>query len=308
MKEWNVTKRLMGCTFSLGVVEEDGDRAGQILQAGIDEIVRIEGLLSEFLLDSQVSKINNHSSDLPIALDPECFHLIDRSVKISRLTHGAFDITVSPLKGLYQFRKNHFEFPSQEAVEAALTTVGYIGLILDHESHSIQKHDGMRISFAAIGKGYASDQVKALWQSMGVTSGFVNASGDLNAFGLNQWGNAWKVGVSDPENHDKILFQIPIHNASVATSGDAEQYFIHEGKRYSHTISPFTGLPLSGVSSVTVISPSAELSDALATAAYVKGVDEGMALINELPQTHCIMLDDKQEVFFSKDIQYEAIS
>ncbi|MEQ8582625.1 MAG: FAD:protein FMN transferase [Marinoscillum sp.] len=298
----------MGCTFTLGVISEDEDRAMHILQVGIAEIVRIERLLSEFLPDSEVSKINNHPSDSPITIDAECFHLIDRSEKISQLTHGAFDITVSPLKQLYQFSKADFEFPSSTLIEEALTKVGYSRLTLDYTSHAVQKSVDMRISFAAIGKGYASDRVKALWQSMGVTSGFVNASGDLNAFGFNKWGNPWRVGIPDPENQEKMLFQIPIHQAAVATSGDAEQYFIHDGKRYSHNINPFTGLPLSGVSSVTVISPSAELSDALATAVYVMGVEDGMAFIDELPRTHCIMIDDQKEVSFSKDIEYEAIA
>ena len=145
-----------------------------------------------------------------------------------------------------------------------------------------------------------------MWQHEGVQSAYINASGDLNVFGNNTNGEPWDVGIANPANPDVVLFNVPMHNASVATSGDAVQHFTYQGKKYSHNINPHTGMPLSGVSSVTVFSPSAELSDALATAAYVKGVEKGLEFINQLPDTHCIFIDEKNGVHFSDKLKYET--
>jgi len=166
---------------------------------------------------------------------------------------------------------------------------------------------GMYISFAAIGKGYAADCVKKIWQKEGVKSGYINASGDLTAFGTKPDGSLWKMGITNPDNTKEILFYIPVSFASVATSGDYEQYFIYNGKRYSHNINPKTGLPLQGIKSVSVISPSAELSDALATAVSVMGRERGIDFINQLPNTHCVFITEDNQTFFSQklDLQYE---
>lgn len=306
MREWTISKRLMGSTFTLGVVSDNQHRANEILEIGVAEIQRIEGLLSEFIPESEVSKINNHSSDDTLAIDRECFDLIDRSIGISQMSHGAFDITTAPLKQLYKFKKEQIEMPPSDQLLETLRQVGYHQIKLSHFDFSIQKSPETRISFAAIGKGYASDKVKGIWQLMGVSSGYINASGDLNAFGCNAEGKPWLIGVNLGEVADQSIFNIPISNMAVATSGDAEQHFYHQGKRYSHNINPFTGLPLSGIKGVTVISPSAELSDALATAIYVKGEDDGIEFVNQLPRTHCIIVNDRDEVTFSKDIDFKA--
>ena len=166
----------------------------------------------------------------------------------------------------------------------------------------------MKLSFAAIGKGYASDRVKMIWQQMGVTSGYVNASGDLNAFGTKADGSHWNIGIANPDDKTKMILFVPVINASVATSGDYEQYFMHQGKRYSHNIDPRSGLPLTGVKSVSVFSPSAELSDALATAIYVMGSSKGISFVNQLPQTHAIIIDEENNLSLSKNLNYEKIS
>lgn len=147
-----------------------------------------------------------------------------------------------------------------------------------------------------------------MWLAGGVVSGYVNASGDLNAFGAKANGLPWNIGITNPDDREKIAMYVPLYGASVATSGDYEQYFIHKGTRYSHTIHPHTGWPVAGVKSVTVFSPSAELSDALATAVFVKRPKDGIDFINQLPQTHAIVIDEKNQLHFSKFLQYEAIA
>jgi len=239
-------------------------------------------------------------------VDWEFFELLERSLNISRLTKGCFDITVGPLKKLYKFFNDEYELPSNQQINEALQSVGYKFIALDRKNCEVCfRKDGLRISFSAIGKGYASDCVKKMWMKEGVHSGVINASGDLNAFGRKPDGKQWNVGIADPDQPGRILMYVSIDSASVATSGDYEQYFMHKNIRYSHNIDPRTGLPVTGIKSVSVFSPSAELSDALATAVYVMGSATGIDFVNQLPGTHCIIIDDLNNLYFSKHLNYE---
>ena len=308
MKTFTKSIKLMGSDFQLGVVSDDKISAREFLDLGVNEIKRIEHLLSEYLPDSQTTRINQKAFYSDIKIDDETFNLIDRSINISRLTKGCFDISVAPLKKMYNFKNQDFVFPSKEGVKETLKSVGYNKIQLNHKNRKIRLLDSQtRISFAAIGKGYASDMVKKLWLEKGVLSGFINASGDMNVFGNKADGSDWKIGIANPDMIAETLLFVPIRNASVATSGDYIQFFDYKGKRYSHNINPITGFPLVGIKSVTVFSPSAELSDALATAIYVKGVKEGIKFVNELPKTHVIIIDNKNKLFFSKNIEYEPV-
>ncbi len=307
MKEFVVNQRLMGSSFTLGIVAANEVFANTCLQCGIQEIQRLENLLSEFIPESITSIINHHNSKEALVIERECFELIQRSRAISVLTNGDFDITTSPFKKLYQFKNSNFVMPATELIQQTKEMVGYQKLKLNEKQDTITKtHQDLKISFAAIGKGYAADCVKKLWLKMGVESGFINASGDLCVFGYKADGSKWKIGIANPDQKDKILFYVPIQNAAAATSGDYEQYFTYQNIKYSHNINPKTGIPLKGVKSVSVFSPSAELSDALATAIYVKGTRKGIEFVNQLPNTHCIIISEENKVFLSKHLNYET--
>jgi len=305
---YRVDKRLMGSAFSLMVIHEDEKIAQQLLVAGINEIERIETLLSEFIPHSDTGRINNARDLEKTIVSEETFNLIRRSNNISTMTNGAFDISVAPLKKIYRFKNENFTMPDPSIIGETLVHTGYQHIEMNVEECSIRfKKPKMKISFSAIGKGYASDMVMKLWKKEGLKNGYVNASGDLNAFGTGPDGMPWNIGIADPENETKILLKIPVYNSSVATSGDSQQHFMYKGKRFSHNINPKTGLPLSGMQSVTVLSPAAELSDALATAVYVMGVKEGLEFVKNLPETHAIIIDEKKRIHFSQNINYEAI-
>ncbi len=269
MEIFKISKKLMGSAFELAVVAKNKQEGDRLLNLGIDEIIRIENLLSEFKEDSEVSRINNSTKKEIIST--ECFDLIIRANNISKLSKGDFDITIKPLKSLYNFKNETFIFPDKREIKKVLKSVGYHKLILNKSDNSITcANKDMQISFAAIGKGYASDRVKQLWLNNHVQSGYINASGDLSAFGTKPDNSPWQVTIVNPNNPQEKLFKIPIQNTAVATSGNYFQYFIHNNKKYSHNIDPKTGIPLSGIKSVTVFSPSSELSDALATAVKCK--------------------------------------
>ena len=300
---------LMGCSFELGIIEKDKQKAYALLDEGADEIRRIENLLSEFKPESLVSSVNRNAGIRAIKINQELFRLLDRSLKISKLSRGYFDITIGPLKKLYTFSKDRFNFPDKKIISEALKRTGFQKVILNEKASSVfLSEKNMEISFAANGKGYAADAVKKLWQKKGVQAGYINASGDLTAFGRNAKGDAWKIGIANPDNRMQILFYVPLINASVATSGDYEQYFIADGKRYSHTLNPMTGMPLQGIKSVSVFSPSAELSDALATAIYVMGINKGLSFTDQLINTYAIIIDEKNKIHFSKNLVYKEVA
>ncbi|WP_420399922.1 FAD:protein FMN transferase [Flagellimonas sp.] len=308
MQRYKRQQKLMGCSFELGVVLDDEVKAHRLLEEGVKEIQRIEDLLSEFKGDSIISNINTKAYETPVHVNPEVMELLKRCQQISRLSQGYFDISVGPLKKLYRFRNAEFTLPGKKDVQRVKNRVGYNKIQLDEDSNAVRlKQENMHLSVAAIGKGYAADRVKEIWKGHQLPGGYIDASGDLTAFGTDENGQAWKIGIANPDDRDQILFHIPLNNASLATSGDYEQHFMYKGVRYSHNINPKTGLPVTGVKSVSIFSPSAELSDALATAVYAMGVDQGLSFLNQLPQTHGIIVDDQNKVFFTKQLQYEPI-
>ncbi|MDC6364907.1 FAD:protein FMN transferase [Flagellimonas amphidinii] len=298
----------MGCSFELGIVSEDKSKAIHFLNEGVAEIERIENLLSEFRPESQISQINQHAGENSIQVDEEVFLLLQRCSKISAISKGYFDISVGPLKRLYNFKNEEFTPPDKIQIAKTLKNIGHHKIQLNDGAKTVKlKQKGMKISLAAIGKGYAADVVCKKWKENDVIGGYVDASGDLTGFGKDESGSSWKVGIANPDNSNESLFYVPLNNASVATSGDYEQHFMYQGKKYSHNIDPKTGRPVHGVKSVSVFSPSAELSDALATAVYTMGIEKGIAFIDQLPQTHCIIINDKNNIFFSKELHYETV-
>jgi thiamine biosynthesis lipoprotein len=303
MKEFTRHTKLMGSAFEFIVVA--GNNGEALLNESIGEVQRIEALLTEFSPHSETSRINQQAGLTPVTVSDETWQLIKRSMDISALTHGAFDITAGALKKLYNFRGEHFSLPDNTTIQQTLARTGYQKIQLTTPSTVWLPVKGMHIGFAAIGKGYAADKVKWLLQEKGVESGVINASGDLTAWGLRANGEPWKTGIAHPDEPDRILVWLPVNGMSVATSGNYIQYFDVNGTRYSHNIDPATGYPVKGIKSVTVISPAAALSDALATAVTVMGVTAGLHFIDQLPQTHAIIVDEANKIYSSKHINIE---
>ena len=293
----------MGSNFQF-VLTTDSERTGQmLLQDAIAEVRRIENLITEFNENSETTLINNHAGICPVQVSSETYQLLQRCINISKLTEGNFDITTGILKKLYNFRNAAFEMPSKKIIDECLEKTGYKKIRLLSNNRVYLEMKGMHIGFGAIGKGYAAHKTRELMQGRGVIGGVINASGDLCAWGIKHDATQWKAGVANPDNPDEILLWFQLNGMSIATSGDYEQYFELNGIRYAHNINPRTGRPVVGIKSVSVISPNAELSDALATAATVMGVNQGLHLINQLPKTHCIIIDDQNKIHFSHDIE-----
>jgi len=165
------------------------------------------------------------------------------------------------------------------------------------------REKGMRIGFGGIGKGYAADKAKALLVRKGINSGIVNASGDLTVWGTQPNGKQWTIGIADPNAGREAFSSLELSNTSIATSGNYEKFAIVDGKKYSHTIDPKTGMPVTGIKSVTIIAPMAELADALATPVMIMGIKVGLHLINQLKDIACIIVDDDDNIYTSENIK-----
>lgn len=305
MNEYRIQHKLMGSAFELIIGGESKERSKQLLDQGVEEIKRIEDLLTEFNASSITSSISKNAGLASIKVPAEVSNLITRCLNISELTQGAFDVTIKPLKKFYKFKSRALQLPDKKQLSQALTITGYKNIQILKDHRVFLKRKGMQLSFASIGKGYAADQVRQMWLKAGVQYGVVNASGDLNVIGGRPDGSPWKVGIADPRDSQRTILYIPIQNGAVATSGDYEQYFELNGQRYSHTLNPATGLPVNGIKSVTVQGVSSELCDALATAVTVMGIEVGLHFINQLPDTHCLIVDNKNQLHFSKNIKFE---
>lgn len=298
----------MGSRFEITVVANDSIEADNFIDLGIGEIARIEKLISSWDSASQTSEINRNAGIKPVKVDKELYNLIVRSVEISKLTDGAFDISFASMDKIWKFDGSMTEMPSEEAIHKAVAKVGYHNIILDPDNFTVfLKLEGMKIGFGAIGKGYAADKAKDLLIQKGVGAGIINASGDMNTWGKQPNGDFWKVAITNPMNKNKDFALLPLKENAVVTSGNYEKYVSFNGVRYTHIIDPRTGYPATGIISATVFASKAEIADALATSIFVMGKDVGIDFINQLPKIECIVIDEKGEVFTSTNIEIETI-
>ena len=296
----------MGCRFDITVVATSTKEANAYIDLAVKEIKRIETLISSWDTISQTSLINQNAGIRPQKVNNELFELIERSINISKLTDGAFDITYASADSLWKFDGSTQIFPREEKIAASISKIGFKKISLNPENSTIfLQKTGMKIAFGAIGKGYAADKAKELLQSKGVRAGIINASGDMNTWGKKPNGENWQVAITNPLNKKKSYGLFSIKKGAVVTSGNYEKFLLIENKRYSHIINPKTGYPTTGIISTTVFAPKAELADALATAIFVLGIEVGIDRINQLPDVETIIIDEEGRVHTSKNIKIE---
>ncbi len=300
-----IRQKLMGNAFSFTSISHNEIIANNAINAAIEEVTRIEDLLSTYKSSSITSLINDNAGLQPIEVPTEVFQLISRANTISKITQGAFDISYGSVdKSLWNFDKNMTALPSKEVAKKSVYLVNWQNIILDETNQTVfLKNKGMRIGFGGIGKGYAAEKAKHVMINMGIENGVVNAAGDMTVWGNQEDGGPWTIAIADPNFDSKILANMQLENQSIATSGDYEKYAVIDGQRYSHTIDPKTGLPTSGIKSVTIIAPNAELADALTTPTMIMGVDAGLHLINQLHDVETIIMDDKNKIYLSNNIK-----
>ncbi|MFV8335487.1 FAD:protein FMN transferase [Flavobacterium sp. RSP29] len=294
---------MLGSPFEVTAVANDTVKANEYIDLAIAEVRRIEYLISDWIPTTQISLVNKNAGIQPVKVNAEVFELVERAIKISQITAGAFDISYASMDKIWKFDGSMKVMPTEEAIKKSVAKIGYKNIILDKKNQTIfLKSEGMKLGLGGIGQGYIADKVKDLLLSKGCKSGIVNVSGDINAWGKQPDGKPWNVGIVNPLNKNKVFATFPLEDSAVETSGSYEKYVIFNGIRYSHIIDPRTGYPATGVVSVSVFAKQTEVADALATGIFVLGVEVGLDLVNQLKGIECIIVDDKGKIHSSKGI------
>jgi FAD:protein FMN transferase len=300
--EWVGDARpMMGTEVSVRLWHDDVAKGEEIVEQVFAEAERIDQLMSTYKEDSRISEINRLAAQEPVVAGDELFHLIRRSLDISVLTLGAFDITYDSVGQHYDFRNR--QRPDDATVEAEKQLIDFRLVELDQAAGTVSfKQDGVRINLGGIAKGYVVERGVSILRSRGVQNGIVTAGGDSRLLG-DRRGQPWMVGIRDPRNDGQVAISVPLEDEAISTSGDYERYFEEGDTRYHHIIQPSTGEPAGGVHSATVFGPDAVITDALSTSVFVMGVDQGLRLIATLPDYESIVIDAEGRIYYSDGLQ-----
>ncbi len=290
-------RAMMGTEVSVHLWSDDPETGRLALEEVFQEAARIDRLMSTYKDESEISKINRDAAEGEVVAGDELFRLIRRSLDISVLTRGAFDITYDSVGQHYDFRAR--QRPDVETVEAERQHIDYRLVKLDQAASTVRfLEQGVRINLGGIAKGYVVERGIDLLQRRGIQNAIVTAGGDSRLLG-DRRGRPWMVGIRDPRKDGEVAISVPLADEAISTSGDYERYFEEDGVRYHHIIRPSTGEPASGVYSATVFGPDAVITDALSTSVFVMGVERGLTLIGSLPDYESIVIDDEGKVFYS---------
>lgn len=273
---------VMGTYATVTVYAADRETAAEAAAEALGELHRIETVMSNWLEDSEISRLNRESRGSPYKVSGELFSLIDSSLHYSDLTSGSFDITARPLVRLWGFQGGTAKLPTRNEIEDARNLIGHGRIILDRDSSTVVVPEGMSLDLAGIAKGYALDRSVALMKERGITSAVINLGGNVFALGHPPGKAGWTVGIRDPNKRDRIVGSIKLKDEAIATSGNYENYVVIDGVRYGHIIDPRTGRPAEGILSVSVVAPTALASDALATGLFVLGPGAGRSIVESM--------------------------
>ncbi len=288
----------MGTSFTVKVINAEVEK-GQLRKSINELLVAINDSMSTYLPDSELSQFNQQHSTEWVAVSHELLTVLLLAEKVSNETQGAFDITVGPVVNLWGFGpdESRFKRPEQAKISSLMNQIGYKNLLIDEAQQRIKKQEPMLyVDLSAIAKGYAVDEIAHYLEQNGFNDYLVEVGGELRVNGRNKNQQLWRIAVEKPLVGERSVQQvIALENEAIATSGDYRNYFEADGVRYSHTINPRTGKPITNrLGSVSVISSSSAYSDAMATAFMVLGADEGLALAEKLELKALFLVKQKE--------------
>jgi thiamine biosynthesis lipoprotein len=282
----------MGTRVEIQLWSEDPAEAARLLASGMAEFDRIEALMSTYMADSEMSRINRFAADEPQLVTAELFGLLQKAQEISELTDGAFDITFDSVGQFYDFRQR--QRPDALQISEHIDNIDYRQVVLNEVDRTVAfKAKGVRINLGGIAKGHAVEKVIDLLSDAGVTQALATAGGDTRILGK-KGDKPWVVGIRDPNDEKAVFTRVALDDEAISTSGDYERFFVEDGVRYHHILSPASGRPVSGVRSVSVIGPSATVTDGLSTSVFVMGSEKGMELIARLPDYEALIVTNTE--------------
>lgn len=292
----------MGTIVEVALLGENQEKAERAALQAFHEIRRIEQLMSPKIETGDVFRINQSAGKEWVEVSPETLYVVKKSIDISVLSEGGFDITLGPLIELWRRARGKGSPPSEEEMKRSLDLVSFRNVLINQRGKIFLKKVGMSIDLGGIAKGYAVDKAFEVLKNLGYKNLIVNAGGDLRAGGL-KWDQPWSIGIQDPRIPNKIMAQLSITEGAIATSGDYEKYFMYQGKRYHHILNPRNGLPSEECQSVTILSKDGMTSDALATAVFVLGPEKGYSLCHRIEGTDCLILNKEGKMILSPGLK-----
>ncbi len=290
----------MGTRVSVELWHDDEAEGRALVQRVLAEYRRIDARMSTYRADSEISRINRTAATGAVEASDELIDLLRRSVDLSALSAGAFDITYESVGYLYDFRAG--QRPSAEEIDVRLGAIDYRHIVLDSAARTIAfARAEVRINLGGIAKGYAVARGAEILRAAGVEHALLNAGGDTRVLG-DRRGQPWIVGIRHPRADDEVVTRLPLVDEAISTSGDYERFFEEAGRRYHHIINPTTGTPTEGILSVTVIGPDATMTDGLSTTLFVLGVERGLEFIESLPLYEAIIVDSTGLLSYSEGL------
>ena len=275
---------IMGTIVEIAVAAADKHIADHALRRGFQALQQVDQRMSIYQPSSELCRINRLAGNHWVHTGADILQVTTTALAVSRQSHGALDVTVLPLMRLWGFVQQAGRMPTADAVRATLPLVDYRHIRVDADRGAIRfDRQGVELDFGGIAKGFAVDQAIAVLLASGADHALVNAGGDLFALGAATPETTWTVDIQHPYMPAKSLATVRVSDRSIATSGDYEKYFEQDGRRYCHLIDPRTGYPVQEVVSVTVLAATTMQADAISTAAFVLGAEQGLALMERLP-------------------------
>jgi thiamine biosynthesis lipoprotein len=295
------TQFIMGTLVEITVSHSDPNVIQTVITQAFDEMQRIEQLMSTYLPDSEISRINRAAGKEAVPVSPEVEEVIREGLYWSEQSGGAFDITVEPLVQLWDFDGEKEIIPIENTISKTASLVNYRDIEI--KDHTVRlKRRGMAINVGGLAKGYAVDRAISILRGK-VPSGIVNAGGDLFAFGQKNKNTPWNIGLQHPRKPQELLAAFAVENQAIATSGDYQRYFIKDGIRYHHIFDPKTGRPARLMISATIITTEVMDADALATAVFVMGPEKGIEWVDSMDNVEAMVVLEDGSIGYSKNFR-----
>ncbi len=291
---------IMGTIIRVELWHTDKEKADSAIQAVMQNMHRIDRMMSPYKKDSSLSRINREAAQHAVRIETELFDLIARAQHFSRLTHGAFDISFASVGRHYDYGNK--KRPTDEQIRRQLPHIDYRHILLDSKAHSIRfAQAGVSIDLGGIAKGYAVDSGIAILKQLSIEHAMVTAGGDSRIIG-DKRGRPWMIGLRDPRKSRAVKGMIPLINSALSTSGDYERYFVEDGQHFHHILRPDTGKSATELRSVTIIGPDATSTDALSTSVFVLGPEKGLQLVESLDDIEAVLIDQHDRMIYSSGL------
>ena len=281
----------MGTLVFLTALAPDERVAHDAVRKGFAEIHRLEEILSTWIPDSELSRVNAAAGQQPIHVSPETIEVLERAVAVAQMTDGGFNVVIGPAVEAWNINRQG-RLPTHNELDAVRPFLDLANLHIHKDAATVYlARAGMRVDVGGIAKGYAADLAALVMQEAGASAGVVAISGDIKTFGRLPDGEQFVFGIQHPRHETGIMIgQLALEDAAVSTAGDYQRYFMQDGIRYHHILDPRTLQPARLARSVTIVAGTGVLADGLDTGIFVMGQEKGMALIERLPGVEGVII------------------